>query len=374
MGAVLLLTLLFSQVSQRPPCDVAADETYAYTKERSVQVGGSPLYGASRQKRYLDTLRGPEGQVVTWKRLGQDRAPDGTIIDAYQVTYEGLEKPVTLYLDWYHYNPILAPRGFSCAGPFNIGPPPLDPFKESDHLQSLAIEQGAARDFDPIPLVSDGVTHGAMYDRFRLIALASRAAAKEGRTLDHRKLPPDLQKIGMVIVSYPATCEGRTLPPAGIVLAGPTGGPYERETKGNLPADAVARLLPGVQLPSGTVAVSYPLRQPRPNDSLVFSYMEDGCGVSGNVRRMSLTVSAARGVTMPNAIFPEGVTDPGPPMLLQVLIDTDGKVQRPEYVGGALPLVEAAKASLSRWQVEPARVNGAPVVSGVVLQVRFGPK
>ena len=42
--------------------------------------------------------------------------------------------------------------------------------------------------------------------------------------------------------------------------------------------------------------------------------------------------------------------------------------------GGALPLVEAAKASLSRWQVEPARVNGAPVVSGVVLQVRFGPK
>ena len=374
MGAVLLLTLLFSQASQRPPCDVAPDETYAYTKERAVQVGGSPLYGASRQRRYLDTLRGPEGQVVTWKRLGQDRAPDGTIIDAYHVTYEGLEKPVILYLDWYHYNPILAPRGFSCAGPFNIGMPSLDPFKESDHLWSLAVEQGAARDFEPIPLVSDGVTHGAMYDQFRLVALASRAAAKEGRTLDHRKLPPDMQKTGMVIVSYPATCEGRTLLPAGIGLAPATGGPYERETKGNLSAEVVARLLPGVQLPPGTVAVSYPLRQPRPNDTLVFSYREDGCGVSGNIRRVPLTVTPARPREMPHAILPEGVTDAGPPMLLQVLIDTDGKIQRPEYVGGALPLVEAAKASLSRWQVEPARVNGAPVVSGVVLQVRFGPK
>src|SRR5688572_15656453 len=125
--------------SQRPPCEISEDESYGYTPGNAIQVGGSPLYGASRQRRYLDSLRGPEGQAITYKRTGQFRAPDETILDGYVLTYDGLEKPITLYLDWYHYNPPKAPRSFTCAQPFNLGPPPLDPFRESDQVQKVAI-------------------------------------------------------------------------------------------------------------------------------------------------------------------------------------------------------------------------------------------
>lgn len=45
-------------------------------------------------------------------------------------------------------------------------------------------------------------------------------------------------------------------------------------------------------------------------------------------------------------------------MLLQGLIDLDGKIQRPEYVGGQPELLAMAKENLSAWKVEPARVNG----------------
>jgi hypothetical protein len=58
-------------------------------------------------------------------------------------------------------------------------------------------------------------------------------------------------------------------------------------------------------------------------------------------------------------------------MLLQGLIDLDGKVRRPEYVGGQLQLLALAQENLPACKVEPARVNGAPIATGVVTQVQF---
>ena len=98
--------------------------------------------------------------------------------------------------------------------------------------------------------------------------------------------------------------------------------------------------------------------------------MENGCGVTNNGRWVPLTVTAARGVEMPSATAPAGVTV-NAPMLLQGLIDLDGKIQRPEYVGGQPELLAVAKENLAAWKVEPARVNGAPIATGVVAQVQF---
>jgi len=58
-------------------------------------------------------------------------------------------------------------------------------------------------------------------------------------------------------------------------------------------------------------------------------------------------------------------------MLLQGLIDLDGKIQRPEHVDGQAELLALAKENLSAWKIEPARVNGAPVATGVLAQVQF---
>ena len=98
--------------------------------------------------------------------------------------------------------------------------------------------------------------------------------------------------------------------------------------------------------------------------------MEDGCGVTKNARWVPLTVTPARGLEMPSAAVPAGVTV-NAPMLLQGLIDLDGKIQGPEYVGGQTELLALAKANLAAWKVEPARINGAPVATGVVAQVQF---
>ena len=357
--------------SQRPPCEISQDAGYGYTPEQAIQVGGSPLYGASRQRRYLDALRGPEGQVVTYKRTGQHRAPDQTILDAYVLTYEGLEKPITLYLDWYHSNPPKAPRGFTCAQPFDLGAPPLDPFRESDQLQKVAVEQGATRELPPIPLSPDGSTkYGVMFDQFRILAHAARAAASQGAPLNAAKLPREAVQTGMLVIAYPLECDGRKIAARSLTIADTTGKPV---TTRAVPAERAAKVLPGVTIPEGAVVTEIQLQRPRNGDTYTVTYAEAACGNSQDVMAFRSTFAPAKGIEMPPALLPEGA-DPGPPMLLQVVVDTDGKIQVPDYIGGTPALVEVAKASLAGWRVEPARANGGPLATGVLLQVQFTSK
>ena len=82
---------------------------------------------------------------------GPDRCrprPTGaTILDRYEVTYPGLEKPIVLFLDAYHFDDALkAPKGFTCAVPIGLNAPPPDPMLAPMSAFELAIEQGAAKD------------------------------------------------------------------------------------------------------------------------------------------------------------------------------------------------------------------------------------
>jgi len=99
-----------------PLCAIATAPDYGRTPENPARVGGSPLYGGARQRRYLESLRGPGGEPVKFTRLPAEDSPDGeTLIDRYEVTYEGLAKPEILHLDWHHYTEVRAPRGFVCG-------------------------------------------------------------------------------------------------------------------------------------------------------------------------------------------------------------------------------------------------------------------
>jgi len=361
-----------AQDTAQQTCAVATDGQYAYSKDQAVQVGGSPLYGASRQRQYLDALRGPEGQKVLYKRTGQFRAPDGTIIDGYEVTYEGLEKPVTLFLDWYHYNPQMAPRGFTCGQPIGLGIPPLNPFQELDDVLTMAFVQGATRDFPPIPLGPDGdMTHGVIYDRFRMLARAARAAAAAGTTLDPKNPPSELAQQWMVILAYPLSCGGRTVRPAAIDIVAPNGAVMPRSGLKELGAGDLAGLLPGANIPAGTIGVTTGTSAPRANTSIRITYAEPACGGSDQLA-LPVKFTPARGVQMTMPTLPEGKAS-ADPVLLQALVDVDGAMQRPTYVGGPLELVTAATDAIGRWTSEPARINGAPVAAGVLLQVRFAP-
>lgn len=73
------------------PCPTATDESFARTTSAPVSIGGGPMFFAARERRYLDLLRGPEGQPLQYKRTGTRKGSDEMILDVYQITYEGLD-------------------------------------------------------------------------------------------------------------------------------------------------------------------------------------------------------------------------------------------------------------------------------------------
>jgi hypothetical protein len=84
---------------------------YGYTPEDPIRVGG----GVRGQHEYLQRLRSPQGQQVRYERRGSCSCPPPAegLLDMYEVTYDGLQKPVTIYLDMYHReDPPRPPAGF----------------------------------------------------------------------------------------------------------------------------------------------------------------------------------------------------------------------------------------------------------------------
>ena len=102
-------------------CRIATDTTYGYTKENAIRVGdgGDFFGGPARERAYLDNLRGPNGEPISYERTGSLNFED-TILDEYVIT--GLATSVTLYLDIYKLEELKAPIGFTCVGPFDLKP------------------------------------------------------------------------------------------------------------------------------------------------------------------------------------------------------------------------------------------------------------
>lgn len=96
--------------SGRTAADSLAEaKAFGYAPENPIRVGGGNLQeGAINEHKYIGMLRGPAGEPVTHLRLGSccqfatTKSPNGQgLLDAYEVTYAGLARPVTLYLDMY---------------------------------------------------------------------------------------------------------------------------------------------------------------------------------------------------------------------------------------------------------------------------------
>ena len=95
--------------------DWPAQEGYGFSPTEPIHVGGGP----EGQHAFLDSLRGPEGQALAWRRLGsccEFETPNSLmglgLLDMYEVIYEGQERSAILYLDMYDAGPVEAPSGF----------------------------------------------------------------------------------------------------------------------------------------------------------------------------------------------------------------------------------------------------------------------
>jgi hypothetical protein len=366
----LALTLLLATQAPASSCAVSDDAAFATTKDHAAQVGGGAMYAAARERRYLDALKGPLGEPVTYKRRGSlplDRE-GRTILDEYELTYPGLAEPATIFLDAYHFDDALvAPRGFICAVTFGLAPPGPDPFLAMDALRDLAIEQGATKDFAPISLDGDGsARHGILLDGFRVVARAARAAAAAGARLDPKDPPRDLLRMRMIVVAYPMRCGDKdVVAPVSVELVAAQGAPPKRDGD-PVGGDALARLLPAMPLPAGALAVVYPLDRPRATDTVRIGYPEP-CAEAV----LPFTYSNGRAVTAPPAALPAGHAASARPVRVQALVDLDGAVQRATYAGGPADLAETALSTARGWTAEPVRLNGTPIPTPVVLTIRF---
>ena len=101
----------------------APKATYGFSQSDPVKVGG-PDGGPARERRFLDQLAGPNGEAVTYTRLGSC-CPFPTprsflghgLLDQYQVQIAGEPAPKILYLNMYDYQEPLIPRGFTAKKP-----------------------------------------------------------------------------------------------------------------------------------------------------------------------------------------------------------------------------------------------------------------
>ena len=370
---LLLLPLWLASQAPVSSCGVSEDAAFAAAKEHAVQVGGGAAYAAAREQRYLDALRGPAGEPLQYKRRGSLplHADDGEtiILDAYEVTYPGIPQTAVLYLDAYHFDDhLVAPRGFSCAVPIALAPPGPDPFRAMDSLRALAFEQGAAKEFAPVSLDADGsAAHGVLFDSFRLMARAARAAAAAGARLDPKEPPLDMRRTRMIIVAYPQRCGGKdAVAPASIDLAAADGQQPRRE--GDVASgDALARLLPGMSLPPAAMGAVYLMDRPRITDTVRIDYADPACPAVV----LPFTYANGRAVDAPPAALPAGHPATDRAVRVQAVIDLDGAVRHPFYTGGPAALGGAAIAAVRGWTAEPVRLNGAPMPTPVVLTVRF---
>jgi hypothetical protein len=367
-----------TSASAASACGISDDKDYAYSPKGAVAVGGGPMYVAARERRYLDALRGPAGAPVKYRRIGSqllDASDPTVILDSYEVTSDGLDKPVVLYLDAYHFDDELkAPRGFTCGVAIELSDPGPDLFRAMDSLARTALRDSAAADAPGIPLdAAEAGRVGVVFDRYRLISRSARAAAAAGKSLTFEEgRPVPGLRVRTVVVALPRTCDGKPVAPATIELEArfPNRPPLPAKREGDyVTGPALAALVPGYDVPPSALGATFQLETLRPTESVRIGYGE-GCSpvqVTTNV-----TYSGARLLASPPPTLPADAAPSPASVRLQVTIALDGSFRDPYFVGGARHLFDAASEIVeTAWKAEPARINGAPVSTPVTLLVKF---
>lgn len=354
----------------QPACAVSADADFGVTMGKPIRVGGGAMSVVARERAYMDALRGPDGQAIQYRRLGSGpKAPNGGIVDIYEVTYPGPEKPITLYIDAYRYDDPRAPKGFTCV-PFRLGPPPIDQFMAADAQIRAALSLASGGDVPPISLDPDGSSiHGVALDRFRVIAAAARADAAAGTPMTPDTVPQPLKGSGAVLFAYPITCEGRTVPAASIDIQ-PAQGVAIRRLGGLVSGDDAAKLVKGFKPPAGAIASSFALTTLRAGDAVRISYTETVCEAKPTDVALLVRYAPAKALSLPQPTLPAGATEAGS-VYLQVVIDAVGQIREPEYIGGPASLTGAAIAAIKEWKIQPATINGTGITADTLLIVQF---
>jgi hypothetical protein len=100
---------------------MAKDKKYGYNQDYPVNVGFTSLEdGYNNQIRFLNALAGPNGEKIEFEKkdpccpFPSKKVETGAgLIDTYQITWNGLQKPIMLYINKYEKGELMIPLGFS---------------------------------------------------------------------------------------------------------------------------------------------------------------------------------------------------------------------------------------------------------------------
>lgn len=349
-------------------CPVDVDPEYGYVKAKPIKVGGSPMFGAARQRAYLQALVGPGGQPITFKRRGSMPTADERIfLDLYEVMYPGLEKPIELYLDFYRWEIPRAPAGFLCAAEFRLGPPPPDPFLLHENVMRVAIERSAVDPLPPIPLSATEPDRGMVFDGLRRVSVVARHLAKKGPA----PTPRDIANVpynAMLVVANPITCNGETAEPEGIGVVMPQGRSIDADGA-LLTGSALREALPGIELRKGAVGAAFRAPAPPSNSRIAIKYRGSACGTTP--AEFPMTFAPPKRVEMVDAVMPDGV-DPTAyvghvSVGVRFTVGPDGRTSDLSIVSGEARFAEAAMEAVRQWRYELPTVNGWPVFVPITM-------
>jgi len=94
---------------------LSTDKKYGKRKTASIKVGS-----IANEYAFLAQVTGPNGEKITYNRLGSccavksKKAPMGkALLDKWEIRYEGLIKPIILYLNGYDFEKPKCPVGLN---------------------------------------------------------------------------------------------------------------------------------------------------------------------------------------------------------------------------------------------------------------------
>lgn len=89
--------------------EISKDDSYGYDKKNPVKVGGVlESSGPTNERKYLNSLLGPQGQDLLFYRAGSccafksKNSPFGSgLLDVYRVYWQGSKDTLTVYINMY---------------------------------------------------------------------------------------------------------------------------------------------------------------------------------------------------------------------------------------------------------------------------------
>lgn len=113
----------YQAASNKVANGISTDKTYGYTQNNPICVGNQDKMGGPQDERsYLNSIKGPYGEDISYVREGSCcafKSKNGLmgtgLLDIYTINYDGLDEPITLYINMYDSDELEAPVGFTLS-------------------------------------------------------------------------------------------------------------------------------------------------------------------------------------------------------------------------------------------------------------------